>query len=218
MNNSLFSILAGDWSCRIYGPTARDPKRCGSTVGFYNWELLAQVLIFFWLIPKDVLQMLSNSPLLKVILWSVRCLLDLHCFKVFDIRFLKTFWLWNTEGSIFYANWWTLILLNFCIHILSDNVMLCFSCIIININFVCFLYNTIINVDPLKIWIIVPGRAKWRIHVTNTMQLNVGMKCSLERDSDHWLCLTLAGCEHISIIVGRYLKLILWISFRWWIY
>lgn len=31
------------------------------------------------------------------------------------------------------------------------------------------------------------------------------MKCSLKRDSDRWLCLILAGCGDISIIVGRYL-------------
>lgn len=39
-------ILAGCWSCRVYEPSARNSRRCWSTVGFYKWELLAHVCIF----------------------------------------------------------------------------------------------------------------------------------------------------------------------------
>jgi len=48
--SNFFRILAGDWSCRVHEPTARDSYGCGSTVGFYNWKLLAQVFILFMLV------------------------------------------------------------------------------------------------------------------------------------------------------------------------
>jgi len=44
--NSFTRILVGYWSCRVYEPSTRNSRRCWSTVGFYNWELLAQVCIF----------------------------------------------------------------------------------------------------------------------------------------------------------------------------
>lgn len=36
VNKNLLSMLAGDWSCGFYEPTARHPKRSGFKMGFYN--------------------------------------------------------------------------------------------------------------------------------------------------------------------------------------
>lgn len=45
LNNALLRILAGDWCCGVYEPAAGYSSRCWATVGIYNRELLAQVLI-----------------------------------------------------------------------------------------------------------------------------------------------------------------------------
>lgn len=50
MNNCSSRNFAGNWSCRVHESASRNSKRSWSRVGFFDWDLLAQVCILISLL------------------------------------------------------------------------------------------------------------------------------------------------------------------------